>query len=154
MPGAILAGGVAGLAWMLPPLGYLLWPITAGVLGVVLYHRRRPDAIVSPGTGARIGAITGLFGFLLFALLLVISLIGAGRAKFRESLDQAFQQALARNPDPKAQEIMQNFMTPAGIAVMFVLVAVVIFVFLVGISSLGGVLGAKLMRKQGPEDRR
>ncbi len=148
LPGALMAGAVAGLGWILPPIGYLLWPITAGVLGVTLYRRRLPDSTVSSGAGARIGAVTGLFGFVIFIVLTAINIAVMGQDKFRELLNQAFQQAAARNPDPQALAMMQRLMTPAGISLMFVLFAVIFLVLIVGFSSLGGMLGARLMKKR------
>lgn len=144
-PGAILAGGVVGLSWMIPPIGFLLWPLTAGVLGVIFYKRRVPDAVITKGVGARVGAITGVFGFLIFAVLAGLSMLVAGREKFHEQLNIAFQQAAARNPDPQMQATMQSFMTPGGIALMFVFGSLFFLVMFVGFSSLGGYLGAKLM---------
>jgi len=146
-----MAGLVAGLAWIMPPLGYLLWPITAGVLAVVLYKRRVPETTVSRGAGARVGAVTGLFGFVLFAILTAINLAALGSGKIHQMMQQAFQQAAARNPNPEAQAMMQRFMTPEGIAIMFVIVFIFFLMIFVGFSSLGGAIGAALTRPRAPK---
>jgi uncharacterized membrane protein YfcA len=115
----------------------------------MLYKRRVPGAEITPAIGARIGALSGLFGFAGFAGLMAITLLLLrGSNEFREMLQKAMQQAGASNPDPKAQEILAWMMSPAGLALMVTIVMVMFLVFFIAISSAGGAIGAWLYRKK------
>lgn len=131
------------------PIGaYLLWPVAAGVIAVFLYKRRNPVVEIPTGTGVKIGALAGLFSFVGFATLMSLELFAGGTGKFRQVIDQALQQAAARNPDPQTQQMMQNMATPAGVTVMLIIVFMVLLVMFVTLSCLGGVLGVKLLKKK------
>lgn len=151
LPGAVLAGGLVALAWLIPFLGFLLWPLAAGVLAVLLYARRRPLREMASGMGARIGVIAGLLGFGLMALLMSLELLAfRGTDKLRQLLLQTMQQAMANNPDPAAQQAMQKMMTPEGIAVVVTFAMVLFFAMFLGLGALGGAMGASLLRKRPP----
>ena len=154
MPGAMLAGAIIALVLIIPLGAYLLWPLAAGALAVLFYGRRQPGAELSAAAGARVGAVAGLFAFALFAVLMGVQLaLSSGNGKLRESMMQVMQQSAASNPSPEAQQMMQRLMTPEGIAVMLVIVFIVFLVMFVGLSSIGGALGARLLKKQGPGTR-
>jgi hypothetical protein len=150
VPAAAVAGTVLAVAWIVPFLGFLFWMVASGVLAVALYRRRAPGALLTPGLGARIGAICGLFGFGVFALLFAVEMFLARGGKFRQMLQEVVQQAASRNPDPRAQEMMQQLMTPAGLAAVVTVVLVIFLVGFLALSALGGALGAKLYRNDGP----
>jgi hypothetical protein len=154
MPGAMLAGLVAALVLIIPFAAYALWPLAAGALAVLFFKRRQPGVELSSGAGARVGAVAGLFAFILFSLLMGVQLVAmSGSGKFRDMMAQAMQQSAARNPSPEAQAMVQKLMTPEGIAVMVVLIFVIFLVMFVGLSSIGGALGAKLLKKRGAGNR-
>lgn len=154
MPGAMLAGAIIALVLIIPLGAYLLWPLAAGALAVLFYSRRQPGAELSPGAGARVGAVAGLFAFALFAVLMGVQLaLSSGNGKLRDSMMQVMQQSAANNPSPEAQQMIQKLMTPEGIAVMLVIVFIVFLVMFVGLSSIGGALGARLLKKRGPGPR-
>ena len=138
-PSALAAGAIL-VAGILPYIGYFVWIVVAGIVAVVLYRRRVPNASLTPANGARLGAVCGLFGFVGFAGLMAIGLLlMRGSTKFREMLQAAVQQAAANNPDPHVAEIMTS---PAGLAM---LVTVAMLFFLVGfvlLGSAGGAIGA------------
>lgn len=149
MPGAMLAGAVTALVLIIPLAAYALWPLAAGALAVLFYKRRQSGAELSGGDGARVGAVAGLFAFAMFAVLMGMQMAAmSGSGKFRDMMTQALQQSAARNPSPEAQDMVQKFLTPEGIAVMVVLVFVMFLVMFVGLSSIGGVLGARLLKKR------
>ncbi|HEU5454030.1 MAG TPA: zinc ribbon domain-containing protein [Terriglobales bacterium] len=151
LPGALAAGALVALAWLIPFLGFLLWPLAAGVLAVLFYARRRPLREMASGMGARIGVIAGLLGFAMMALLMSLELLAfRGTGKLRQLLLQTMQQAMASNPDPAAQEAMHKLMTPEGIAVLVTFAMILFFAMFLGLGALGGVLGASLMRKRPP----
>jgi hypothetical protein len=107
-----------------------------------------PGATLTPAIGARIGALCGAFGFAGFAVLLGIGLVLLrGSTKFREMLQQAMQQAAASNPDPKAQELLAQMTSPAGLAFLVTVVMIIFLVGFVALSSAGGAVGAWLFKK-------
>jgi hypothetical protein len=149
LPAALWAGALLAVAWIVPYIGYFLWIIAAGAVAVAFYRRRVPQAPITPAIGARIGAVCGLFGFVGFAALMAVALLLLrGSTKFREMLQQAMQQAAASNPDPKAQELLAQMTSPAGLAFIVTLVMVVFLVGFVALSAAGGAIGAWLHRQK------
>jgi hypothetical protein len=149
VPAAALAGFFLAIAWVIPLLGFLLWLIVGGVLGITMYRRRVPQATLTPGLGARIGAVTGLFGFGVFAVLFGLELlVNRGSGGFRQMLQQVVEQAAARNADPRAQQAIQQMMTPAGLALLVTIVLVLFLAAFIALSSVGGALGAWLLGKR------
>lgn len=146
LPGAMVAGALIALSWLVPPISFLLWPVAAGALAVMLYLRRRADVAVTPAIGARVGAIAGLFGFLSFAILMAFDLvIMRGGGKLRQAMEQVIQQSAARNPSPEAQAMMQKLLSPEGVAVLVTVVLVIFLACFVGFGAAGGAIGAKLL---------
>ena len=71
---------------MLFPLGaFGLGMILAGFLAVVFYHWRNPGSTLTPGMGARLGAISGLFGFMMFLFFAAVSASVTGGAEIEEN---------------------------------------------------------------------
>jgi hypothetical protein len=150
VPAAALAGFFLAIAWVIPFLGFLLWLVVGGVLGIAMYRRRVPPATLTPGLGARIGAVTGLFGFGVFAVLFGLELlVSRGSGRFRQMLQQIVEQAASRNADPRAQQAIQQMLTPAGLALLVTIVLVVFLAAFLALSSIGGALGAWLLGKSG-----
>ncbi len=149
IPGAALAGALLAFCLLIPIAAYFLWMIAAGALAVVLYLRRVPHRALSAGMGARLGAISGLFGFGIFAFLSSLELLlERDNGKVRELLQQVLQQSLARNSDPAVQASLQRLMTPEGLALLFTLGMILFLAAFVLLSSLGGALGAYLFRNR------
>jgi len=146
---AVISGLVLALAWSLPVLGAFLWMLAAGVLSVALYRRRYPEGEFTSGMGAKVGALAGLFGFILFSLFSAMAmLLFRQGGRLRQIMFQAMEQSAARNPDPRVHEMLQRLMSPEGMAVM---IALGMGMFLVGFvlcCSLGGAIGASLFRKR------
>lgn len=148
LPAAGWAGALLALAWIIPYIGYVLWILAAGAVAVAFYKRRVPNAAMTTADGARIGALSGLFGFVGFACLTAVGLLLLrGSTKFREIMQQAMQQAAANNPDPKAQEMLAQLTSPAGLAFMVTLVMIIFLVGFIALSSAGGAIGAWLYKK-------
>jgi hypothetical protein len=146
-----MVGALLAIAWVVPFLGFLLWVTAAGGVAVAVYRHRVPEAALTPGMGARIGALCGLLGFGVFAVLLSLELlVTRGSGRFRQMLQQVIEQAGASNSDPHAQEAVQALQSPAGMAFLVTLVLVLMLVAFVLLSSLGGMLGTRLMRRKTP----
>lgn len=98
--------------------------------------------------GARLGAITGFFGFVAFAIIISVELLATHGARVREIWVQMLQQAASRNPSPAVQEMIQRLSTPEGMAVLFTVSMVVVLAFFLVFSSLGGVVGSSLFGRR------
>jgi hypothetical protein len=147
VPAAAVAGFCLAVAWVIPVAGFFLSLVAGGVLGIVMYRRRMSQATLTPGLGARIGAVTGLFGFGVFAVLFGLELLlSRGSGYFRQMLQQVVEQAASRNADPRAQQAIQQLMTPAGLALLITLVLVLFLAAFVALSSIGGAVGVWLLR--------
>lgn len=148
VPAAALAGLMLAIAFVIPFFGFLLWLIAGGTIGVAMYRRRVPQATLTPGLGARIGAVAGLFGFVVFAVLFAMELlVTRGSGHFRQMLQQVIEQAAARNADPRAQQAIQQLLTPAGLALLVTIVLVLFLAAFLALSSVGGAVGAWLLGK-------
>ena len=152
--GALLAGILAGILCDLPFLsyGFLLWLLGAGGLAVSTYARRVPGVLVTSGMGLRIGALAGFFAFLLNAIGTTLMFTVEGDT-VRKMLQEQIEASIAKSPDPKAQQILQEFVarlsTPEGMATFFVLLLLVLGVLFALFAAAGGALGASLSRQKG-----
>ena len=133
-----------------PALSLLVLPL-GGALSVFLYSRGDNRGRITAGHGARLGAVTGLFAFIVYGVI-VTAEMSAKRGELLDMLRKTLQEAAARNPNPQAQEMVQQIMTPAGLATLMALTAVIfLFTFLV-LSSLGGSVGAAIVNSTRQED--
>jgi hypothetical protein len=149
LPGAVIGGAVSAIL-MVIPLGALgLGMLVGGSLAVLLYHRRTASENLTAGMGARLGAVSGVIGFGIFALLAAIEMVvRRNSGEFRAALFEAIQQSAARTPGPEAQQMMAWLKTPAGLTFLVAFGLAVTFVFFVVISSVGGAIGAVLLRRR------
>jgi hypothetical protein len=137
-----LGEGVLGLLVFLASWCCMM---VGGALAVRFYRRRRPQAGVSTGMGARLGAASGLLGFFFYsipqALRLVFFHMGGS---LREAMQKAMEQSAAQSGDPKAQEMMRNLMSPGALAALLTLLVVLFFLLFLALPSLGGAIGASV----------
>jgi hypothetical protein len=150
LPSASQAGLIAAML-MIIPLGasFGLGMLAAGFLSVLFYRRRVFHVNLTSGLGARLGALSGLFGFGIFATLTALeTAIFHSGGELRAALMQAVEQAASRNPDPQAQQLLGYLKTPQGLVLVMILGLVVMFFLFLILSSLGGVLGAVTLRSK------
>jgi hypothetical protein len=151
--GAVLSGLISAVLSGIPIVGFgcCLWVLGAGGLAVWLYQRRIPGVVVTPGMGMRIGALSGLFGFLATTILWVI-LFTKDNQEFRTVFAEQMEKSIARNPDANAQQVGHQIIsymnTPEGLATVFVLGLVVMAVVYVVFSAAGGALGASMFARR------
>src|SRR2546427_11298865 len=108
------AGLIAAVVMIIPagPLG-LVMLATAGALSVLFYRRRNPVAALTPGVGARLGALSGVLGFGIFAIFTAIEmLIFRTGGQLRDGMVQAIQQYAARSSAPQAQQAIGDLQRP------------------------------------------
>jgi hypothetical protein len=147
--GALLCGVGAAVLSAIPivSIGFLIWMIGAGVLSVALYRRRVPDALITPGMGMRIGALAGIFGFLVDAVFSVASFVALRNSgTFRQLMDEQMKKQLAGNPDPKVQQMMESMLnwmnTPRGAATVIAFFLLIVGIVFLVLTAAGGAMGA------------
>lgn len=151
--GAVLSGLISAVLSGIPilNLGCCLWLLGGGSLAVWLYQRRIPGAVVTPGMGMRIGALSGVFGFVVTTVLWVV-MFAKNSQKFRTIFAEQMEKSLAQNPDPRTQDAARQFMdyvnTPEGLATFFMVALVMMAVFYVIFSAAGGALGASMFARR------
>jgi hypothetical protein len=145
----LLAGLISSFLMLFPLGAFGLGMILAGVLSVVFYRWRNAGADLTPGMGARLGAISGVIGFVMFLFYTAISatVLGGG-PQLRQALTQAIEQSASRATDPQAQRVMEFFRTPQGLATVMIAGIAFAFIAFLLLSTLGGALGAALLRRK------
>jgi hypothetical protein len=137
------------------PLGFL-WTIAVvtggGAIAVGLYHRRHISSLPITGImGAKLGTATGAVGYVVFAILAVISFIISGnelRAQVLKRVQEMQSQStLSESQQQVMQELTAKINTPEGWALMFTLAMAMFFFVFIGCGALGGVIGASLTRR-------
>ena len=114
-----------------------------------MYRKQVPGVLITPGMGMKLGALAGVFGFMINAVLTVLSfVVFRSSADFRRAMQEQMEKQMASNPDPKAQAIVHQFMdwmsTPQGAATFVVLMLLVLGVVFIVITAAGGALGASM----------
>jgi hypothetical protein len=127
--------------------------LVAGALSVTLYQKQVPGTLITPGMGMRVGALAGVFGFMVNAVVTTVSFVAfRSNGDFRRALQEQMDKQLSSNPDPKVKEMMQRVLewvaTPQGAATMMVLVLVTLAVVFLLFTAAGGALGASLFGRR------
>lgn len=149
LPSAALAGLIAAFLMFIPLGAFGVSMLAAGSLAVLFYHRRNPARLVTPGIGARVGALGGMLGFAIFAVFAAIEVVVFhGGGALRAAMLEAIQQSAARTSDPQAQQMVEYLKSPAGMALMMGLGLALVFLLFLVLSSLGGAVGAALLRRR------
>lgn len=149
LPAAAMAGFVAATLMLVPLGGVGLGMIVAGGLAVLLYRRRVAAADVSAGAGAKLGAASGAIGFSFFAIFTAVEvLVFHTGGEINAAMLQAVNQAAARSNDPQARQAIEYLKTPQGLALVAGLGLVVMLLAFLIFSSLGGAIGAALLRSK------
>jgi zinc ribbon protein len=147
LPAAALAGMIAGVGMMFIGL-FGLWMLAAGFLSVLFYRRRTRGGLLFPWAGARLGAVGGMVGFAMFALVTVPT------GLFRSMMLEMIRMYASQRSDPQLQALTERWLevlkTPEGVAAFLL----GLFIFLVLASAVGGALGGAFLsrggRRQGP----
>jgi hypothetical protein len=151
----LLCGVGAALLTAIPivSVGCCLWMLGAGALSVSLYQKRMPETLITPGMGMKLGALAGLFGFMVNSVVSTVSFLTLrSRGDFRHAMEQQMQKQMTANPDPKVQEMMQRMVewmsTPQGAATLIVLFLLIMGAIFVLFTAAGGALGASMFRQR------
>jgi hypothetical protein len=148
-----MAGAGAAMLSSLPVVGFgcCFWLLAAGAVSVYLYQKRLPGSFVPPGTGMRIGALAGGFAFALQAIMSTLLFAREGD-QVRNALEEQLKASMAKAPDPRTQELLQQFMaklnTPDGMATFFMWVLVFMAIIFVLFCGAGGAVGASMTARR------
>lgn len=145
---ALMAGVLLGVLSAMPYVNTccLLWVAGAGVLAVYFLRTETPG-LISSGTGASLGLLTGLFGSLVWQFLEILVRLASGPEELRHAEEQIGEME-GLPPEfveflEQAMEFMRDPLDP-----VFVIVSLLTKLILCGIlTTLGGVLGAYLFGK-------
>ena len=150
LPGAAIAGIVAGFMMLLPYVSILffVWMFLAGGAAALAY-RNRTGSPISAGIGAKVGAVTGIFAFVVTGFFYLAGwLLHPGEV--RDQLKQGME--LSSHPaDPAQAKAMQDMVarmtSPEGMPIFLGIVLIVLFGFLVVLCAAGGAAGSTIGRK-------
>lgn len=144
---ALLVGVLSLLLMSLPMPGAIQriwvfgWLLFSGFLAVALYVRRTGQS-VSLRIGARIGWLTGFFCCLVASsLLAIVAILARSQGGFQEML----RDAMSRKDIPEEQGTQMLELLGSAEALLFA--ALVGFLLFTSLSAIGGLVGARLLRK-------
>jgi hypothetical protein len=122
----------------LPEALIFVWLAAAGFLAVFLY-RRSTGQRLSVMNGARLGWISGIFGFVIVTIILTMFVI----ALSEPSVVMALREQIKTRGIPEANldQVMQALHSPAGITQ----VVGMFFLLFTILPAFGGAVGAKLL---------
>jgi len=145
-PAVRIALGMGVLAFMcllvvgqlaLPQALVLVWLVAAGFLAVFLY-RRSTGQRLSVMNGARLGWISGIFGFVIATILLTIFVIALSEPSFVATLRE---QIKTRSPEVNFDQMIEIVHSPSGISSILGM----FFLLFTVLPAFGGAVGAKLL---------
>jgi hypothetical protein len=134
-------GGLLGLGF-----------IAGGTIAVYAYRRRVPGAVVGLGSGSLLGAVSGLFGFLVFCALATLEILLSHKGEeLRRTLFESLDKVALNAADPQLQqqfqELIQHFKTPEGFALFLALTSLFLCLIFIFFSILGGAIGSSITRR-------
>lgn len=143
---------LAGFLLMVLGLNPFVAALGAGFLSVALYRRRASGIAIRAGTGARLGALSGLlfFAIAISVEALAVAVLHQG-AEVRNTMIEKVQQTATRYPGPEMQRLLDLVKTPDGLTALIVASLICGFVAFLVLSSIGGALSAAFL---GRNDRR
>lgn len=155
MRAALYAGVIGAVLSSVPVVAnFVLALPVAGFLAVLFYRRWTMGPELRSSFGFKLGALSGLFGFLVFLIFTAIGTVAFhAESELRQAMVEAIQAKQARAVDPQVRQMFDYFMTPQGMMIMMGLGFVMMGVAFVLLSGLGAALGASLLRRKGPPNR-
>jgi hypothetical protein len=146
-PAALAAAVALGLSIL--GLNPFVAAFGTGFLAVAFSRRRGPGISIRGGSGARLGALSGLlfFGALTILQTLAVAVLHNGAEVRSEQLDK-LQQFAVRHPGPGVQPFLDFVKTPDGFAIMMVASLIVGCISFIVLAVCGGALGAALLGRR------
>jgi hypothetical protein len=134
---------VAGIMFL--PAALLLIVIAGGAFAVVLYVRRRPEARLTAGAGARVGALNGLLSAVVVVLISLAGFFSDHGASIKAAMIQRIHQMESTNPDA-AKTLLNSINQPDFFAAMVVAGLIAVALVIIVLSAVGGAIAAKLVQ--------
>lgn len=145
---AALAAFVASLLMSLG-LNPFVAMIAVGFLAVIFYRQGRAGVAVTPGAGARLGAVSGLLWFAMSSILeAVVVLVFHKGPEIRQGMLKVIDQAAARTTDPQALAIFDRFRAPDGIEFLMIIGLISGFLASIVLAAIGGALGGSILGRR------
>jgi hypothetical protein len=153
----LVAGALSVAALQLPSVKPLssLWTLSASLIALALYRKRRPQARLDAKIGARIGLVVGLIAVISIAASMAVAGVVARYglhnlatfdAEIALDLHQQLERAQASNPLPKeVVSFMNTNEFRAGIALFS---TAMVSTLLILLSTVGGALSGILNRRE------
>jgi hypothetical protein len=138
--------GLVGILTVYVPLAWLVLFPGSVFLAVHVYRRHRPGPLKT-AQGARLGTLVGVLTFAVVALFLVAAVVH-DPSGYRQQMESGLRDALARNPNPQADQAVQMFSGARGIAFLTVFGMSLLLVFTLIIGGVSGALAASLGRNR------
>jgi hypothetical protein len=135
----------------------VLGMLAAGFLSVYFYHRRNPLIGLTVGLGARLGAISGALGFGILGIVSTMATVATfllySAGEVRVKMLNAVQDYVSRNADPQMRQVqMQQFLeiynSRQEFILMLVLGSIMMLILFLALSSMGGIIGAAVLRRR------
>ena len=99
--------------------------------------------------GACLGALSGSLGFLLSTILFVVGVAVTGSwNQVRDIVSQQINATVARNPDPKVQELANQIKSGDGFVAMMIAGLLITAFVIVIVSTLAGWMAARSLERR------
>jgi hypothetical protein len=148
---ALAPTALAGLiAFLLLPFffgAFGLGMILAGILSAVFYCWRTAGVSLTPGMGMRLGALSGLFGFLPVLFFAGSGIVVANGSELRKAIQLAVERS-AHASDPQSQQLLDFVHTQLGLTVFVTASMIFVLIIMVVLTGLGGAIAAALLRRK------
>lgn len=144
LPGALVSGAVGGLLLLFTPV--------IAVAAVYAYSRSRPPVLASPTSGARLGALLGLWMGAMFAVVTGVAGFVLRYGYHSHAIDEKIAQAAAQVPvqlqaaGPPSPELLKMLQTPEFLAGSFILGHALSLLLLVLAGTVCGWMAATVLR--------
>jgi hypothetical protein len=140
-----LAAGVAALL-MLLGLNPFVGMLAVGFLTVVFYRQGNPESSIRTGTGARLGALSGLICFAMASIVeALVVLVLHKSSEIRAALLSAVNQAATRTSDPQALAVFERFKSPEGLQLLLVFGLLFGLIASIVLAAMSGAVGAMIL---------
>jgi hypothetical protein len=123
--------------------------LAAGFLSVYFYRRRNPLVQLTLKLGARLGALSGVLGFGITAIAsaTATAVLHSG-GEIHALMLKAVQEYVSRSSDPQMQQVLDFYASRQGFILVLVLGSIMMFILFLALSSMGGVIGAAVLRRK------
>jgi hypothetical protein len=140
-----LVGGAFVAAGSFLPLNFILMAF-GGWLAVRIYNGWSDRRITSAGEGAKIGATSGVIGYALFAVAMIVVLRFRGSEFWNWLLESMRVQAAATGRDFKP--VAELTSTPDGRVFFAVVLMIAMFMAMLVLATIGGAIGGAFARRR------